>query len=123
MTSKLSSALTIAAGTAVLLLLAACGQYGYPTLSDAVCGVSGMGCHPECHAVAMPATGTDPHAVSYQLGPTSCPAPTISEARRDAEQACQDRGLALAPSAPEITRQPAVGPLAPAQAATFHCQG
>jgi hypothetical protein len=123
MKSKLSHALTIAAGTAPLLLLTACNEYGYPTLADAVCGVSGMGCRPECHAVAMPAVGTDPNAVSYQLGPTSCPARTISEAWRDAEQACQDRGLALASTAPVLTPQPAAGPLAPAQTATFHCQG
>lgn len=122
MKSGLSSILTFATASAALLALAGCGQYGYPTLSDAVCGVSGYDCRLECHAVAMPAVGSDANAVSYQIGPTSCPAQTISEAQRDAAQACKDRGLSLAPNAPELSQQPPVGPLPATQAATFHCQ-
>ena len=109
--------------SAALLLLAACSDFGYPTPSDAVCGVSGIGCRPECHAIAMPAAGNDANAVSYQIGPASCPGGTVSDARRDAERACHDRGLRLASSAPQLSEQSPVGPLPAAKAATFRCHG
>lgn len=118
-----SRALSAAALSLMLIGLAACSQYGFPTMSDAVCGVSGYECHLECRVTPMPVTGSDPHAVSYHVGPTSCPDRYIDEARDIAEQACQDRGLTLAAGAPNVADQPPVTPLPAARSVTFQCQG
>jgi hypothetical protein len=112
-----------AAAAVALLGLAACGEFGFPTTTEAICGVSGFGCHDECAATPMPAKGSDPNALSYHLGPTSCPTRFVDDARRAARRACHDRGMSLASSEPQLAQQPPVEPLAGAQTATFRCQG
>ena len=114
---------TLAGGLIALLGLTSCGEYGFPTVADAVCGVSGAECHAECRVTSMPAVGPDRQAVSYHIGPSSCPARYVDRARRAAERSCRDRGLNLAAAAPQITDQPPVPPLPAARAVTFRCHG
>jgi hypothetical protein len=85
-----------------------------------MCGAFTVGCHQECSATPMPA---DPNAISYHIGPASCPARYVDDARRQAERVCRDRGMTTASTEPQITEQPPVGPLSAAQAVTFRCQG
>lgn len=118
-----SRAFRPAALSLMLIGLAACSQYGFPTMSDAVCGVSGHECRLECRVTPMPPTGSDPRAVSYHIGPASCPDRYTDEARDRAEEACRDRGLILASTAPHVADQPPVAPLPAARSATFQCQG
>ena len=109
--------------TAVALLgLAACADYGFPTTAEALCGAFTYDCHPECHATPMPALGADPRAVSYHIGPASCPARYVGDARRLADQACDARGMTLASTEPQLAQQPPAGPLPAPQVATFRCQ-
>lgn len=115
-------AFSCAALSVAVLALAACGEFGFPTMSEAVCGVSGYECHPECRVTPMPAEGSDPSAVSYQIGPVFCPDRYIAQARRQADAACHAYGLTVASTELEIKDQPAVAPLAPARSVTFHCQ-
>jgi hypothetical protein len=119
----LSTSLSCTAAVAAAVALASCGEFGFPTMSDATCGVSGFACHTECRVTPMPAEVSDPRAVSYHIGPTSCPDSYVAQARRQADAACHARGLAVASSQLEIKDQPPVPPLAPARSVTFHCQG
>jgi len=120
---RIPHGLTLAAASIGLLALAACADYGFPTTAEAMCGAFTVGCHQECAATPMPATGSDPNALSYHLGPLSCPSRYVEDARRAARQACHDRGMSLAATEPQIAQLPPVGPLPGAQTATFHCQG
>ncbi|MBV8538435.1 MAG: hypothetical protein JO128_22750 [Alphaproteobacteria bacterium] len=108
--------------TLLLLGLGACADYGFPTTSEAVCGAFTFGCHQECRATPMPAVGGDPDALSFHIGPSSCPARFVSDARRQARQTCEARGLMLASGEPRLIQEPSVGPLPAAQSATFVCQ-
>lgn len=101
--------------------LGACADYGFPTTAEAICGVSGFGCHQECTTTPAPAEGDNSEALTYQVGPTSCPSRYVDDARRQARQACRDRGLTLSSAAPQVTDKPAVGPLPPVRSVTFVC--
>ena len=105
-----------------LLALAACADYGFPTTAEAICGAFTVGCHQECAATPMPAAGSDSATLSYHIGPKSCPARYVDDARRAARQACHDRGMTLASAEPQIAEQPSAGPLPAALTATFRCQ-
>lgn len=118
----LSTLLSGAALSIAALALASCGDYGFPTMSDAVCGVSGYECHPECRVTPIPPVGSEPHAMSYQIGPTSCPDKYVAQARQQADAACHAQGLAVASGEPEIKDQAPVTPLASARSVTFRCQ-
>lgn len=120
-------------GVCVLVLpaLAACSGLGHPDadfpMPDRVaCDVAGLGCRPDCNATPIPSPAGDRNAVSFQIGAPTCRRQLLSDylgdARRQARQACHDRGMRLASSEPRIVEQPAVGPLAPAVSVTFVCQ-
>ncbi|MBV8537812.1 MAG: hypothetical protein JO128_19610 [Alphaproteobacteria bacterium] len=106
----------------VLIALVACADYGFPTTAEAMCGAFTVGCHQECAATPMPATDGDRNALSYHIGPVSCPARYVDDAQRAARQTCQARGMSLAPGEALLARRPPVGALPAALTATFHCQ-
>jgi hypothetical protein len=110
------------AACAGLIALAGCADFGFPTTAEAMCGAFTVGCHQECAVTAMPSRSTDPNALSYHIGPVSCPARYVDDARRTARQACRDRGLSLSPADALIARQPPAGMLPAALTATFRCQ-
>ena len=115
-------ALSATALSLMVIGLASCSEYGFPTTADAMCGAFGHDCHPECRVTPAPATGSDPHAVNYHIGPVSCPGRYIDEARDRAEHACHEHGLTLATSAPQVADRPAVSPLPAARSVTFQCR-
>lgn len=115
--------LTLKAFAAALVLgVGACAAGGYPKPAEMACGVAGLNCRPECRAIPMPSPSADPNAVSYHIGPASCPARYIRDARSQARQACRDRGLSLASAEAQVAQQPPADGLPASESATFLCQ-